>query len=733
MWALVAVAGIGAALPLIGVLRYAHKQRAAASREQESDVVPSESLDEPIVSRRQDALGRVGYANLVASELRDELRGEAAVFAITGAWGSGKTSFLNMIEEALSEAPQRVVLRFNPWLFAGAEQLMARFFQELAAQVRVALPPTEDQLGHQLEAYGHALAPLHWLPVAGTWIARASQLAVASANYRSRRTHAGSIEAKRDLLERGLRRLPEPIFVFIDDVDRLEAREIRELLRLVRLVAHLPNVVYVLAFDETQVEKALGSEGLDGRAYLGKIVQRSFDLPSPAPDRIGEVLLAALGAALEGLETGPFESERWPDVLAEIVLPLVRNLRDAKRYVAGAASSVKALGGEVALVDVLGLEAIRIFLPQSFALITIARTALAGAESELFGARATERDPRLDRFLESSDRPEVLRAVCDRLFPGTSGQLGGSHYGSSWLGAWRGQQRVAHPELLNYYLHRVPTKAMLSMRASRLIANAMLAGDAAGMADVLDSIDEQLLEEVIEGLEDFEREFDESAAHAGVPVLARWYGRLPKTDRGMFHFSPDLKIGRVILRLLRVVPDESTRAEIVRDALVGLSLYGEYQLLTLVGHRENAGHELLDQPTMDVFEDALRRDIVGSRQGELTDAPALSLLYWALKTSKGTLREQVDRALQDPGIAAATLADALTEVRSQAMGSRVVNRENRLAWDPLVEVFGSERAIELAIGTIEAAGGGSPERVRDAIALARRYLGGWRPNDFPDS
>jgi predicted KAP-like P-loop ATPase len=42
----------------------------------------------------------------------------------------------------------------------------------------------------------------------------------------------------------------------IDDIDRLTAREIRDMLGLARLTAHLPKIIYLLAFDQAKVERS---------------------------------------------------------------------------------------------------------------------------------------------------------------------------------------------------------------------------------------------------------------------------------------------------------------------------------------------------------------------------------------------------------------------------------------------------------------------------------------------
>ncbi len=61
---------------------------------------------------------------------------QGAVVGVLGPWGSGKTSLVNLTRDEF-EAAGVTILDFNPWMFSGAEQLVASFFVELAAQLKI--------------------------------------------------------------------------------------------------------------------------------------------------------------------------------------------------------------------------------------------------------------------------------------------------------------------------------------------------------------------------------------------------------------------------------------------------------------------------------------------------------------------------------------------------------------------------------------------------------------------
>src|SRR4051812_35595376 len=85
--------------------------------------------DRPIDSKDEDQLGRAPFARAIAEQILASPGLDSYVVALMGPWGSGKTSLLNMVAEEISLRSDRtVVLRFNPWIFSGAEQLVGHFF-----------------------------------------------------------------------------------------------------------------------------------------------------------------------------------------------------------------------------------------------------------------------------------------------------------------------------------------------------------------------------------------------------------------------------------------------------------------------------------------------------------------------------------------------------------------------------------------------------------------------------
>lgn len=679
--------------------------------------------DNPIKSSDQDALGRAGLAETFAHSVAALNAAEGAVVGVLGPWGSGKTSFINLAREEL-QGQGIDVLDFNPWMFSGASQLVESFFRELSIQLKC--QERFQKIGDLIEGYSEALAGLGWLPVAGSWIDRLRVVlkAIGSLTRRSQ----GSIQDQRARLTEELRNLPKPIAVVLDDIDRLSASEIRDVFKLIRLTASFPNIIYIIAFDRDQVEKALSVDGMSGRTYLEKITQLVIDIPCiPNALLLGQLTLA-ITTALAGIDnTGPFDDQVWPDVLMEIIWPLVGSMRDVRRYAVAIRNTVCSLGGEVALCDVLAMESIRLFLPDAFREL---RLAVEGLTSTSDSDRANPaEETRLKEQVEGlvsscASRGPITRALIKRLFPAGARHIGGSNYGADWKVRWLRERRIAHEEILHLYLEGVAGQGL------RALVNAELAwshaANAAKFEKHLRAIDADDLQETITSFESLQDEFlPETVVPASI-VLLNLIPDIPRREKSMFDLSPGLAVSRVVLRLLRRLDTPEAVESAVREILPNLStLAAKLELVNLVGHDPNAGHQLVTPQVAAVLAREWREELRSTPVDRLAEEEGLLwMLHQARKDSdEGELPLVID---ESPVMTLGILRSSKSEIVGQSMGRRAISRSPRLAWDALVELFGDEDALKTRLQALREA---SIEGSEELLALADRYAGGWRPSD----
>lgn len=680
-------------------------------------------IDAPITSSGEDDLGRAPVAHDFAESIRELDASQGLVVGILGPWGHGKSSFINLMREQFETEPALTVVDFNPWMFSGSNQLINFFFTEIGAELNVRNQSLFGKTADWLAQYAGILKPVsQFIPVPGA--AAAGEAAAAALSGLADTTNADhSAKKVRKEITKELVALTQPIVVVIDDIDRLTTVEIREIFKLVRLTASFPNIIYVLAFDRERVEQALTEDGIPGRAYLEKIVQLSFDVPQAPEKLLQSQVFEELNRILTPVANATLDDSRWSDVYSEVIDPLFSNMRDVTRYAISARSTIKGLGDEVDLVDLLAMEALRVFRPELIQQLSKLRSELTSTR-DIMGRKDERAQKTIAALLAKfPDDDEVIRALFNRVFPVALQYIENNHYGPDWLSTWRTAHRMAHIDFLNLYFDRVAPDELVAFRNSEQAFERL--SDGAGLKKYLTGLDPEQLESVLEGLTSYEAKFTTDMILPGSITLLNLIDAIPeKKQRGFFDMGRrDITVGRVVLRLLRRVEDEAEREAMVEQILEGIETYSsQLDFIHSVGYREGVGHKLVSE----AFATRIHAEFVARLQQTLPAEPSREWDAWRIYDAVQTVTGETPlKPSDDPLLQRAVLHSLKSTARSQSMGSRQVRFQDHLAWDLLVQVFGSEAAVEEAIVNVRRALGDD-----EALQLADKYLSGWRPDSF---
>ena len=723
--------------------------------------------DNPIRDRRDDILERAAVADAFARQVLDLDASKGATVGVFGPWGSGKTSFVNLARKTF-EQEGVPVLDFNPWLFSGAEQLVERFFAELSASM--GMTSELKEIGDAFRKYGAALNAV--AGVAATLLAVPQIGAIVSkiAEAAAKTSQPVSVHDLRKEIEDALRKRGKPIIVVLDDVDRLSAPEIREVFKLVRLTASFPNLIYIVGCDRLRVEHALDEkgQGLSGRDYLEKIIQWSFNLPEVPSHLLAQELYKAIECALADIENpGPFDEEVWADVRAEIVRPLIRNIRDVRRYAIAIRETVGGLEGQVALADVLALEAIRVFLPDIFRLLPGAIDGLTGTTQAV--------DRRIDRmrlqFLEDplpvinkwlktqvdglivaaekGREPEAARtgrevvgAKIDHLFPvgarlRTMSDGESVPYANDDGAEHLRERRVAHEHTLRRYLERTISPALLTYHdAERALARMTGRNE---LNEFFRSLEPTRWQDVVSNLCDLAHQFRPEHVEPGVIALLDLWPDMPErpSNSGLFGNDTRGTVRRAAYWLLCTLADVAAVDAAVRRILPELtSLSSKVELVLLVGHREKSGRKLVTQIAADGFETMLRNEIRAASPDDLAEErDPFRVLVFA--KHYGGPKEELFELDGSPKLTFALLRSVHWEATAASSGSLTVTLSPALDPKTLVDLYGGKDVLETRINDLKAEFDSLKpwfetrciplDEAERLLELADKYLSGWRP------
>jgi hypothetical protein len=692
-------------------------------REASREVSPA---DNPIHDKSDDLLGRDPIAKSFANQVLSLDYSVGLVVGVLAPWGYGKTSFINLTRKYFSEAGATII-DFNPWMFSGADQLVESFFVELSAQLR--LRPSLEDVGKAIESYGEVFSGLGWIPFAGAWLERGKVAKDFVAKVlQSRREGVGG---RRERVRKALSSLEEPIVVVIDDIDRLSTAEVRDMFKLVRLTANFPNVIYLTAFDRARVESALQEDGIPGRDYLEKILQLNIDLPFVPYHVLNQQIFSAIDDVLSKSDkVGTFTEDLWADVFVEVIRPLMRNMRDVRRYVSTLALTLHQLEGEIELVDVLALEAIRTFLPDVFSKM---HESLSGLTTPAPDIHRTLSEPvhlgeQVNRLIDSGgDKNEVVRCLIKRLFPAAVRHIGGSHYGAEWLYTWRGKRRVAHPDIFRLYLERTVGEGLRAFLNAEKAWTVMT--DEEAFDSFLRSLDPNEWENVISQLEVYEEDYTPEHVIPGITVLLNLLPEMPERRRKFLDLGARMVIGRVVFRLIRSLQDPARIEEAVRNITPRVrSLSSRLELIIDIGHMEGAGHKLVPEEVAARIEKEWRSEVQNSSIDELIAEKNLLKVLLLVRKQAGA----AEQPLQLPESVEFTLAllrSARSETVSQSLESRSVRHSPRIAWEALITIYGSE---EILLERIQALKATQREDGDGLLELVDMYVRGQRSNAFDD-
>src|SRR5919199_111776 len=429
---------------------------------------------------------------------------------------------------------------------------------------------------------------------------------------------------------------------------------------------------YAQAGKAIVVKNLADAQGIPGETYLDQIVQASFELPLPDKTSLRRLFFEKLNAVLADTPKSLFDQTHWGNVYFQGIDHFITNPRDIVRLTNILTVTYPAVKDEVNPVDFIAIESLRVFRPMVYDLIRKNQKFFAGqakAKGFLF--------PTLDELkafhnswisqLQNEDREPVKRLLL-RLFPKLEAVYHDTYCGEKNEPRWRKHLRVCSLDIFPNYFRLTLTEVEFSdTEAKALLA---LANDAKAFGENLIELANQKRKDgttqarvSLERLENYtEQEIPADNIPSIVQALFDVGDQLLRPEdepQGMFDFSNDIRIGRIISQLLRRL-DEQARFEMLKQAMSNgnaLSIIVR-EVATLgqeqgkYGADESIPEEewlIGEQHLKELEEIALKRLRDAAQQNSLLQVPKLpeQLLYWQSWAGEEEVKQWVEKIIEN--------------------------------------------------------------------------------------
>lgn len=429
------------------------------------------TIDAPIEEFADDRFARGPFAERIARTIMAQRDPGSLVVGVYGAWGDGKTSVLNLVEKTLAKDSTVVPVRFNPWQLGNEDQVFRGFFAVLASALDEKLTSASGRIGKLMKQYGSLLKSI---PIAGD-----AAVTLTTGVGGALADGDADLGAQKHKIDGILADSGKRVVILMDDLDRLDKTEIQTVFRLVKVAADFAHTAYVLAFDDAVVSAALADRyatgSIHGVNFLDKIVQLPLHLPPVKQDSLRKLALESVDVALDQaeIELSQAQVNEFVATFQRAVVPRLKTPRVCKRYGNAAMFALPMIGDETSPVDLLLIEAMRIFYPPLYEWARVNPDTVLGsggygrdeARTQLIQGGFEQATGALER----ADK-DAAKALLTFLFPRTESAWQNKNWSGEWDRTWATQKRVASADYFDrYFTYAIPLGDISDADVNRLV------------------------------------------------------------------------------------------------------------------------------------------------------------------------------------------------------------------------------------------------------------------------
>ena len=223
---------------------------------------------------KYDLLSRNMFISYISSLINYCNSQESFVFALNGAWGSGKTTILNLAKNAMNSDEIIIIDNFDPWKYNDNETLFRGFYDSITKNKNF-------DFDYSLYKKFYNIYKVLILGTDNILNKVNFDMHFTDNNY--------SVDELKNIISSYLKINNKKVVYIIDNIDRLNKEQILTIFKTISTLFDFNNFIYLLSFDEKRVNNIFEKELKIDPNYLNKIINSNINLPKTNPDIISKI------------------------------------------------------------------------------------------------------------------------------------------------------------------------------------------------------------------------------------------------------------------------------------------------------------------------------------------------------------------------------------------------------------------------------------------------------------